>query len=64
MLRRLRARASERAKAAEHVYRHAQRRERGVLEATAAGVRPIDLSVEPPELADSPGRRRSVPAPQ
>jgi hypothetical protein len=52
------------AKAAEHVYRHAPRRERGVFEATAAGVRPIDLSVERPELAESPGRRRSVPVPR
>jgi hypothetical protein len=50
--------------AAEHAYRRAPRRERGVFEATAAGVRPIDLSVELPELAESPGRRRSVPVPQ
>jgi hypothetical protein len=52
------------AKAAEHVYRHAPRRERGGFEATAAGMGPIDLSVELPALAESPGRRRSVPVPQ
>jgi hypothetical protein len=52
------------AKTTEHVYRHSPRRERGVFEATAAGVRPIDVSVELPELAESPGRRRSVPGPQ
>jgi hypothetical protein len=52
------------AKAAGHVYRHAPRRERGGFEAIAAGMGPIDLSVELPALAESPGRRRSVPVPQ
>ena len=47
--------------AALHVYAHAPRRERGVFEATAGGVRRIDLCAELPELRELPGIAASVP---
>jgi len=52
------------AKAIERVYRHAPAGQRGVFEATAEGVRQIDLAAELPELAAPPGAAATVPLPQ